>query len=204
MKDLLLLGTPAAAEIAEIVARVNAVAPRWNLLGFIAEEEKSLGETSNGLPVLGFGEAWREYPEAECALSFGFPRELLPPRERLVSVIDPSCFVSRTAAIGLGCILYLNCFIGLNAKLGDYVFCLTGSIVNHDDVLEDRVTLASGVILAGDVHVEAECYLGQGCTVRQHLRIGRGSTIGTGAVVVKDVREKSVVAGNPAREMVKS
>jgi acetyltransferase-like isoleucine patch superfamily enzyme len=49
--------------------------------------------------------------------------------------------------------------------------------------------------------VEAGCYLGQGCTVRQELRIGAGSLVGMGAVVVRDVPPGSVVAGNPARRL---
>mgnify|MGYP001570233007 CR=1 FL=1 len=43
--------------------------------------------------------------------------------------------------------------------------------------------------------------LGQGCAVRQHLRIGRNSMIGMGAVVIKDVPPNCVMAGNPARKL---
>jgi acetyltransferase-like isoleucine patch superfamily enzyme len=98
-------------------------------------------------------------------------------------------------------VLYSHCFVGLNARIGDALFCLSGCIINHDDVIEDRVTLASGVTLAGSVHIEADCYLGQGCTVRQELRIGRGSLIGMGAVVVSDVPPNSVIVGNPGRRL---
>jgi len=204
MKDLIILGAGVhAAEMVELIERMNAAVPRWNLLGFIAEEEEAVGGTINGLPVLDWADAWRRYPEAEFALSYGFPRELLPPRERLISVVDPTAFVSRTASIGAGCVIYPHCFVGVNARLGDYVFCLSGSVINHDDVLEDWVTLASGAALAGSVHVERDCYLGQGCSVRQLLRIGRGSTIGMGAVVVRDVPPDSVMVGNPARRLEK-
>lgn len=68
-------------------------------------------------------------------------------------------------------------------------------------MIEDRVEITSGVNLAGYVHVEADCYLGQGCTCRQNIRIGRGSLIGMGSVVVKDVPPNSVMVGNPARKL---
>lgn len=61
--------------------------------------------------------------------------------------------------------------------------------------------MCSKVTLAGVVHVEADCYLGQSCTIRQHLRIGKKSLIGMGAVVVKDVPPNSVMVGNPARRI---
>jgi acetyltransferase-like isoleucine patch superfamily enzyme len=55
------------------------------------------------------------------------------------------------------------------------------------------------VTLAGGLYVEADGYIGQGCQIRQQLRIGRKSLIGIGAVVVKDVPAGSVMVGNPAR-----
>jgi len=74
-------------------------------------------------------------------------------------------------------------------------------VVNHDDVIEDRVTLATNAVLAGEVHVEEGCYLGQCCSVKQKVRIGRGSIIGMGAVVTTDVQSNSVMVGNPARRL---
>ncbi len=48
------------------------------------------------------------------------------------------------------------------------------------------------------VHVESGCYLGQACTIKQYLTIGRESLIGMGSVVLKDVPPNSVMVGNPA------
>jgi acetyltransferase-like isoleucine patch superfamily enzyme len=98
-------------------------------------------------------------------------------------------------------VIYPHCFVGARAEIGDFLFCLSGSVINHNDIIEDRVTLTSGVVLAGDVHVEEGCYLGQSSTVRELLRIGKGSIIGMGAVVLHNVPPNSVVVGNPARRL---
>jgi sugar O-acyltransferase (sialic acid O-acetyltransferase NeuD family) len=123
------------------------------------------------------------------------------PRERMISLIAPTAFVAGTAQIGAGCVIYPGCFVGHNAVLGSRVFCLSNCVINHDDCLEDNVTVCSGASLAGLVHVEGDCYLGQGCTIRQELRIGRGSLIGMGSVVIRDVPPNSVVVGNPGRRL---
>jgi sugar O-acyltransferase (sialic acid O-acetyltransferase NeuD family) len=199
---LLILGTgPHAVEMTEIVSRVNRIAPSWDLVGLVAATEKGVGEERGRSRVIGGPEALAEYPDAYVVPEYGWPTDLLPGRERWTSLVDPTAFVSGTARIGVGCVVYPNCFAGAGAQVGDCVFCLSGSVVNHDDVVEDRVTLAAHAVLAGEVHVEEGCYLGQCCTVKQKVRIGRGSIIGMGAVVIADVQRSSVMVGNPARRL---
>ena len=205
MKDLIILGGIAhGAEMAEIVERMNHVKNVWNLLGFIVSEEEMEKKRSelNGYPILGTSELLVKYPNAFFAPDVStWARSLNIPLSRMISLIDPSAFVSRSARIGVGCVIYPHCFIGLNAVLGNYVFCLSGSIINHDVVLEDRVVITSGVSLAGYVHVERDCYLGQACTCKQFVRIGSNSLIGMGSVVLDDVPASSVMIGNPARKL---
>lgn len=199
-RDLLILGRgPHSTEMAEIVERVNRVVPTWNLLGFVSPDGKGTGTERGGYPVLGGPEVLETYPTACLIPDNEWPRTPALPDGRLVSLVDPSAFVSRTATLGAGCVLYPHCFVGLNALLGERIFALSGCIINHDDVLEDNVVLASGVTLAGSVHVEKGCYLGQSATVRQYLRIGAGSTLGMGVVVIRNVPPGSVMVGNPAR-----
>ena len=210
MKDLLILGAgPHAQEMADIVRQINHVAPTWNLLGFLVSQAQAdrVGETLGcGYTVLDTYAAVGRYPDAFLALEYNAVQFTARgfsdfPARQMASLIAPTAFVASTARIGQGCVIYPQCFVGHNAVLGDRVFVLSGSVINHDDYLEDDVTVASNVSLAGFVRVEAGCYLGQACTVRQYLRIGRGSLIGMGSVVIADVPPNSVMVGNPARKL---
>jgi len=202
MRDLIILGTGIhSLEMVEIVERINAVQPTWNLLGYCSADGSGAGELRNEYPILGGVDVLSEFPIAGLVPEFGWPKDAGAPREMYVSIIDPSCFVSRGAKIGCGCVIYPSCYIGYNAQLGNDIFCLSSSVINHDDVIEDGVTFATGVRLAGRVHVGQGTYLGQACTVRETTKIGPGCLIGTGAVVLKDVPANSVMVGNPARKL---
>jgi sugar O-acyltransferase (sialic acid O-acetyltransferase NeuD family) len=189
--------------MAEIVAQINARTPTWDLMGFMVPESQAeaTGERlSCGYEILGSYAELVRYPDADVALEYGCGAPDLA-RDRIVSLIAPTAFVAPSASMGVGCVIYPGCFVGHNVVLGDRVFALSGAIINHDDRLGDDVTVCSNVSLAGFVHVEAGSYLGQACTVRQYVRIGRGSLIGMGAVVLKDVAPNSVMVGNPARRL---
>lgn len=202
MRELLILGMgPHAMEMAEIVARINQVERTWNLVGFVSEGDAQAGEERLGLPVFQAGHAMDRYPTAYMVPEYEWPHKAEIPRQRLATLIDPSVFVSPTARIGLGCVIYPNCFVGAYAQIGDFLFCLAGSVINHEDVIEDRVTITSNVTVAGNVHIEADCYLGQSCTIREMVRIGRGSLIGMGSCVLNDVVPNSVMIGSPARKL---
>ncbi len=192
-----------AVEMSEIVERINANDPTWSFQGFIAPERalarRNFDDGLAGFPVMRLDEALALFPDAGVAAYR--QADSAVPIERLVSLIDPTVFVSKTATIGRGCVLYPNCFVGLNAKLGNFTFCLAGATINHDCVLEERVFLGAGATLAGTVRVGAGSFMGQQCTVRQNLTIGENCLIGTGAVLVKDVPPNSVMAGNPARKL---
>ncbi|MBE9160115.1 acyltransferase [Nodosilinea sp. LEGE 06152] len=67
---------------------------------------------------------------------------------------------------------------------------------NFDDV--DMPINIQGFTCKG-IHIEEGCWLGSGVRVLDGVTIGRGSVVGAGAVVTKDIPPFSVVAGVPAK-----
>lgn len=189
------------AEVAEIADRYNLTVPTWDFIAFAVSEKarEKYGdiESLSGFPVMDQNEALKKHPNADF-LPFRRPDPLLP-MDQVVSLVDPSSFVSKTAKLGRGCVIYPNCFIGHKVVLGDFVVCLASVTINHDCVVEDRVFFGSGANLAGTVKVGSGSFMGQGSTVRQVMTVGENVMAGTGAVIVKDVPANKVVIGNPAR-----
>lgn len=88
-----------------------------------------------------------------------------------------------------------NITIGKNCLIASH----TGIFANNH-IFDDptRMIVAQGVTRKGIV-IEDDCWLGHRVTVLDGVTIGKGSVIGAGAVVTKDIPPYSVAVGIPAR-----
>jgi acetyltransferase-like isoleucine patch superfamily enzyme len=74
-------------------------------------------------------------------------------------------------------------------------------------IAQGTVVAFGAVILTHDLSrvLHADTYIGENCFIGAHsiilpgIRIGDGSIIAAGSVVTRDVKPRSIVAGNPAR-----
>lgn len=70
--------------------------------------------------------------------------------------------------------------------------------VGHDTVIGDGCDIHAGTIIGGFVTIEDDVKIGIGAKIRPHRKIGKGSYIGMGSVVTKDVPPGEVWFGSPA------
>lgn len=86
-----------------------------------------------------------------------------------------------------------------------------GVVIGETTVIGDDVTIYQGVTLGGTGKekgkrhptIEPGCVIGVGSKVLGSITVGRGSRIGAGAVVVKDVPPGCTVVGVPGRIVVR-
>lgn len=83
--------------------------------------------------------------------------------------------------------------------VGRGCFIMTYVHVAHDCLLEDDVTLANAVQLAGHVHIEEHATVGGSSPIHQFVRIGRYAFVGGGSRVPQDVPPYTRAAGNPLK-----
>jgi sugar O-acyltransferase (sialic acid O-acetyltransferase NeuD family) len=115
-------------------------------------------------------------------------------------LIHPTAYVSPFARIGQGVFIGANSVIGPGCFIMDHVFINHGVTVGHDTILHDYVRLNPGCNIAGHVEIFDNAVICLGSNVIEELVVGRGAVIAAGAVVLKDVKEKTLVAGAPAIE----
>jgi UDP-N-acetylglucosamine acyltransferase len=83
-------------------------------------------------------------------------------------------------------------------NIRDDAFIMNQVYVAHDCLIDDRVTLASSVLLAGHVHVGAGSNVGLGAAVHQFRTIARGAMVGMSSTVTRDIPPFAKAFGNPA------
>jgi UDP-N-acetylglucosamine acyltransferase len=71
----------------------------------------------------------------------------------------------------------------------------------HDCILEDGVTIATGVLVGGHTHFGRNSTVGLGSTVHQGTYIGNFAMVGMSANITKDVPPFALVAGGTARQV---
>jgi sugar O-acyltransferase (sialic acid O-acetyltransferase NeuD family) len=115
------------------------------------------------------------------------------------SVVHPRAFVAAGAAIGSGSQILALAAVAAAARIGAGCIVNTGASVDHECRLADGVHVGPGAHLAGEVVVGRDAFIGTGAAVVPRVTIGAGAIVGAGAVVIRDVPERAVVYGNPAR-----
>ena len=131
-------------------------------------------------------------------------------RLRFTNLIHPSASFGRGQREMLegkrGVIVCAGVRFTNNTQVGDFCIFNLNSTISHDVVIDECVYVAPGAHITGNVHIEARVWIGTGVAVNQGAvnhkrRIGADTTIGAGAVVVKDCEPNAIYVGIPARRI---
>jgi acetyltransferase-like isoleucine patch superfamily enzyme len=99
--------------------------------------------------------------------------------------------------IGSGVRIHSGCFLE-DVKVGDFVF-IGPNVTFTDD--PHPMKCPHYLECGGGATVEDYVKIGANTTILPAVRLGRHALIGAGTVIVRDVREGTVVVGNPGREI---
>ena len=115
------------------------------------------------------------------------------------AVVMGSVYISSGVSIWYGAVIRADVE---SITIGECTNIQDGAILHGDPgkptILEDHVTIGHRAVVHS-AHVESSCLVGIGAIILDDVRVGRGSIIGAGAVVTKDVPPKSLVMGVPGK-----
>jgi sugar O-acyltransferase (sialic acid O-acetyltransferase NeuD family) len=203
MKDLILIAASGLAR--EVLVASHA---QYRVVGILDDDASLHGSVCGGVPVVGGLDVAVTRDEGLLiCVGAGSARRTITHRLEALGVDDGrfETFISAGAhvpsgtVVGQGSILLAGVVVTAHVTIGRHVVVMPNVTLTHDDVVEDFVTIAAGVSLGGSVVLGTASYIGMNAAVRQHVRIGAESTVGMGAVVLRDVPAGETWANVPAR-----
>jgi sugar O-acyltransferase (sialic acid O-acetyltransferase NeuD family) len=205
-----MVATMAAIPIAIIgaggQARVVAaalVASRYRVAGLYDDDAERWGGSIDGHPIIGPVEELetKSHP-AIVAIGDNRTRKLVSEQLDLewFTVVHPFSWVAPGVELGRGTFVNAGVVVQPGASIGDHVILDTQTGIGHGGRVHDYAHVAVAY-LGADSSVGEGALLGIGSLVFPRTEVGAWATVGAGAVVVRDVRPRATVIGNPAREI---
>jgi UDP-2-acetamido-3-amino-2,3-dideoxy-glucuronate N-acetyltransferase len=145
---------------------------------------------------------------------------------------EPKYSVIEQAEIGEGTVVHdhvnlFRCKIGRNCKIDAYVYIEEGVTIGDNSKIRPFVFIPTGVTIEDNVFIgpsvsftndkyprvsgtwkmlktviKKGASIGAKSVILPGITIGEGALVGAGSVVTKDVPDKAVVTGNPARLVI--
>lgn len=201
-KSVIIIGASGHGKVvADIVLRSGD-----QVLGFL-DDNRAVGESHVGFPILGKTEVWRDYPDAWFVAAIGNAAV----RERIASslegvqwytAIHPAAVISPLdTRIGEGTVVMAGAVVNPCGKIGRHCIINTTAVVEHDNQIGDFSHISVGAKLAGGVQIGHGAWIGIGAAVTQGISVCDGCMVGAGCVVVEDITEPGTYVGVPARKI---
>lgn len=211
MRDIAIFGAGGfGREVLMLIEQINELNPIWNFIGFF-DDGVSLGNLTNGYKIWGgVNELNSIKRELFVVLAIGDPAT----KKKLVqtihnsfigypNLIHPNVCIGKYVQLGEGVIITSGCILTENIQIGNHIILNLQCTVGHDSVINDYCSFMPSVSVSGETQIEEGVYVGTKACIINKKRIGKGSVVGAGAVVIKDVPEGVTVVGNPAREIIR-
>ena len=114
------------------------------------------------------------------------------------SILGQNVMIGNNVRIGKGCKIQNNVSVYEGVELKDDVFCgpscVFTNVVNPRSFINRKSEYKTTL-------VEKGVSIGANATILCGVKLGKFSLIGAGAVITKDVKDFSIMVGNPARKI---
>lgn len=182
-----------------------------NIVGFLDDDPKYEGQEVRGIPVLGPSSLLNTLkstdgieavycPLGNNKLRVKFLKMACELGYETPNYIHPSVIISPNVSIGKGVYILLGTTIMPHTVIKDYVMISMGVHLAHHNILEEGVFLSTGCNFGASIHAHKYAYCGISSTIMTGMHeLGEDCLIGAGAVVIKDVPNRAVMAGVPAK-----
>ncbi len=204
MKRLLLIGAGSGSrEILLLVQRINAQAPRWELIGFVDEDPAKIGQEIDGLPVFGPGHEFSGEVYGVSGVMDPRARERLLAEHvearghTLATLVAPDVILPPDFAAGDGTVIMPGVVVSFDVQVGKGVLAWWGAALGHHLRAGQFATILTHALIAGHCRVGPRALIGARATLNVGVTVGADAMIGVGSTLIQNVADGKRIMALP-------
>ena len=191
-------------EVEELARVINLKEHRWDKIIFIDDAKEKIDNEK----IFLFEDIISKYSPKEIEFMTGIGEPVI--REKLYNkvkdkgysfaiLIHPSASVAESAVLEEGTMVSHNAFISIKAHLSTNTLIQPMASVHHECKVGRNSVVSTSAVMGGNSSLGYNSFIGLSAALKQGISVGNGSVVGMGAVVIKNVSDRVMVVGNPAK-----
>ena len=191
-------------EVEELARVINLKENRWEKIIFIDDAKDKIDNEK----IFSFEDIISKYSPKDIEFMTGIGEPVI--REKLYNkvkekdysfaiLVHPSASVAESAILEEGTMVAHNAFVSIKAHLFTNTLVQPLACVHHECSVGRNSVVSTSAVMGGNSSLGYNSFIGLGASVKQGISVGNGSVVGMGAIVIKNVSDRVMVVGNPAR-----
>ncbi|MCK5052468.1 MAG: hypothetical protein KAS53_12145 [Candidatus Cloacimonetes bacterium] len=121
------------------------------------------------------------------------------PDSSLATFIHPMTYVAPNVKLSSGIVIMPNVSISSGTIFGKCCLVMVGATIGHNNEIGSYCHFAAQCCTSSFIKISDGVHIGLNATIRENLKIGKNSTLGMGSVLLENIGENEIWAGNPAK-----
>jgi acetyltransferase EpsM len=216
VQDLVFIGGSSAYwEINEIINDINAVFPKFNVIGIYDDNESLWGQECNNIIIQGpiknvihlpshikfifaIGSFKTRIIRAQILENLGLSEE------RYVTLIHPTVKVFSTARVSpFGCIIHYGTVIYNHTIVDSFSIIAANCVIAVGNYIGRGSLMGSNITTTTGVKIGSYSFIGSSTSIGEYIEIEPGAYIGMGSLVLKNISAGLFVLGQPLKVLDK-
>jgi len=210
MKNLLIIGARGCGrEVFHQVKACEGYNTEFRIKGYLDDKTDALNDFPGYPPIIDSVENYEIHTNDVFVCALGdvkfkkkYAQIIINKGGEFISIIPATIKIGLNTRIGKGCILTRDTIISCDVTIGDFVSVQAYSVIGHDARIGNWCQLNSFCFIGGSAELADEVTINPGAIIHPHRKVGKGSIVGAGAFVTKNIGENTTVFGNPAAKLI--